>query len=129
MRRSVRTLIPACGFRAIKVLTDLENRRDAFFYRHLGPYGPKERMPLQPEPLRRTPNLPHPGHPDNPGHPASDARDIKVLTDLENRRDAFFYRHSGPYGPKEDMLAIRRAQTIERIIPKILQIIFLFDKK
>ena len=33
----------------IKVLTDLEKRRDAFFYRHLGPHGPKEGMPLHPE--------------------------------------------------------------------------------
>ena len=35
----------------IKVLTDLENRRVAFFYRHLGPHGPKEAPPLHPEPL------------------------------------------------------------------------------
>ena len=40
--------------RAIKVLTDLKNRRAAFFYRHIGPSGPKEGLPLQPEPLRRT---------------------------------------------------------------------------
>ena len=26
---------------------------------------------------------------------------IKVLTDLENRCDTFFYRHVGPEGPKE----------------------------
>ena len=38
----------------IKVLMDLEKRRDAFFYRHLGPSGPKTGMPLHPEPLRRT---------------------------------------------------------------------------
>ena len=37
----------------IKVLTDLENRRVAFFYRHLGPKGPKEDPLLQSEPLRR----------------------------------------------------------------------------
>ena len=37
-----------------KVLMDLENLRDAFFYRHLGPSGPKTGMPLHPEPLRRT---------------------------------------------------------------------------
>ena len=30
----------------------IENRRDAFFYRHLGPNGPKEDPLLQPEPLR-----------------------------------------------------------------------------
>ena len=36
----------------IKVLTDLENRRVAFFYRHLGPNGPEEDPLLQPEPLR-----------------------------------------------------------------------------
>ena len=35
----------------IKVLTDLEKRRDALFYRHLGPSGPKEGPPLHPEPL------------------------------------------------------------------------------
>ena len=84
---------PASDARDIKVLTDLENRRDAFFYRHLGPHGPKEGMPLQPEPLHRTPNLPHPGHPDNPGHPASDARDIKVLTDLLCVLRRRIYRH------------------------------------
>ena len=28
---------------------------------------------------------------------------IKVLTDLENRHDTFFYRHVGPEGPKEMM--------------------------
>ena len=38
----------------IKVLKDLENRRAAFFYRHLGPHGPKEGPRLPPEPLRRT---------------------------------------------------------------------------
>jgi len=26
---------------------------------------------------------------------------IKVLTDLENKPDTFFYRHIGPNGPKE----------------------------
>ena len=45
--------VPPCGSHAIKVLTDLEKRRDAFFYRHLGPHGPKEVPPLHPEPLRR----------------------------------------------------------------------------
>ena len=35
----------------IKVLTDLEKRRNALFYRHLGPNGPKEVQPLHPEPL------------------------------------------------------------------------------
>ena len=45
--------IPPCGFRAIKVLTDLEKLRAAFFYRHLGPHGPKEVLPLPPELLRR----------------------------------------------------------------------------
>ena len=34
----------------IKVLTDLDKRRDAFFYRHLGPYGPKEDPTPPPEP-------------------------------------------------------------------------------
>ena len=55
MRRSVRTLIflHAVSMPLIKVLTALENRRDAFFYRHLGPHGPKEGLPLQPESLRR----------------------------------------------------------------------------
>ena len=38
----------------IKVLTDLENLRVAFIYRHLGPHGPKEVPPLHPEPLHRT---------------------------------------------------------------------------
>ena len=28
---------------------------------------------------------------------------IKVLTDLDNRLRTFFYRHSGPEGPKEMM--------------------------
>ena len=46
--------IPPCGSRAIKVLTDLKKLRAAFFYRHLGPHGPKEVLPLHPEPLRRT---------------------------------------------------------------------------
>ena len=41
----------------IKVLTDLKKLRAAFFYRHLGPHGPKEGMPLHPEPLRLTPFL------------------------------------------------------------------------
>ena len=55
MRRSVRTLIflRAVSVLLIKVLTDLKNRRVAFFYRHLGPKGPKEGMPLHSEPLRR----------------------------------------------------------------------------
>ena len=38
----------------IKVLKDLENRRAAFFYRHVGPNGPKEGPPPPPEPLRLT---------------------------------------------------------------------------
>ena len=38
----------------IKVLKDLKKRRDAFFYRHLGPHGPKEGPPPPPEPLRLT---------------------------------------------------------------------------
>ena len=44
MIRSVRTLIflRAVPVLLIKVLMDLENLRDAFFYRHLGPHGPKE---------------------------------------------------------------------------------------
>ena len=56
MRRSVRTLIflRAVSVLLIKVLTNLKNLRSAFFYRHLGPSGPKEGMPLPPEPLRRT---------------------------------------------------------------------------
>ena len=33
---------------------DLEKLQAAFFYRHLGPHGPKEVPPLHPEPLRRT---------------------------------------------------------------------------
>ena len=37
----------------IKGLAALEKRRAAFFYRHSGPKGPKEGLPLQPEPLRR----------------------------------------------------------------------------
>ena len=44
----------AVPFLLIKVLMDLENLRVAFFYRHLGPSGPKTGMPLPPEPLRRT---------------------------------------------------------------------------
>ena len=54
--RSVRTLIflRAVSVLLIKVLTDLKNLRTALFYRHLGPHGPKEEMPLPPEPLRRT---------------------------------------------------------------------------
>ena len=40
----MRTLIflRAVPLLLIKVLMDLENLRDAFFYRHLGPHGPKE---------------------------------------------------------------------------------------
>ena len=55
MLRSVRTLIflRAVSVPLIKVLTDLENRRAAFFYRHLGPSGPKEDPLLQPEPLSK----------------------------------------------------------------------------
>ena len=45
--------VPPCGSRAIKVLTDLKKRRDAFVYRHLGPDGPKEGPPLHPEPLSK----------------------------------------------------------------------------
>ena len=41
---------------------------------------------------------------------------IKVLTDLDKRRAAFFYRHSGPYGPKEDPLL----QPEPRAAPKSL---------
>ena len=37
----------------IKVLADLEKLRAAFFYRHLGPHGPKEAPPLHPEPLSK----------------------------------------------------------------------------
>ena len=37
----------------IKVLKDLKKRRDALFYRHLGPHGPKEVPPLPPEPLSK----------------------------------------------------------------------------
>ena len=36
----------------IKVLADLKDLRAAFFYRHLGPHGPKEGSPMHPEPLR-----------------------------------------------------------------------------
>ena len=55
MRRSVRTLIflRAVPVLLIKVLADLETLRAAFFYRHLGPHGPKEDPLLHPEPLRR----------------------------------------------------------------------------
>ena len=55
MRRSVRTLIflRAVSVLLIKVLADLKNLRDAFFYRHSGPHGPKEVPPLPPELLRR----------------------------------------------------------------------------
>ena len=41
----------------IKVLADLKKRRSAFFYRHLGPHGPKEVPPLHPDLLRLTPRL------------------------------------------------------------------------
>ena len=106
--------IPPCGARAIKVLTDLETRRDALFYRHLGPKGPEETCRCI-QNLAPCPNRSYPVNPDNPGHPASDARDIKGLTDLEKLRAAFFYRHLGPSGPKEDPLLqpepLRRAQT------------------
>ena len=37
----------------MKVLTDLEKQRDAFFYRHEGPNGPKDVPPLHPEPLSK----------------------------------------------------------------------------
>ena len=55
MRRSVRTLIflHAVSMPLIKVLTDLEKLRDAFFYRHSGPHEPKEDPLLQPEPLSK----------------------------------------------------------------------------
>ena len=54
MLRSVRTLIflRAVPLLLIKVLTDLEKLRAAFFYRHSGPNGPKEGMPLHSELLR-----------------------------------------------------------------------------
>ena len=39
--------------KAIKGLTDLEKLRVAFFYRHIGPHGPKEDPLLQPEPLSK----------------------------------------------------------------------------
>ena len=81
----------------IKVLTDLEKLRVAFFYRHLGPSGPEETCRCI-QNLAPSPNRSYPAH---PGNPASDAREIKGLTALEKRRSAFFYRHIGPYGPKE----------------------------
>ena len=56
----------------IKVLTDLEKLRDALFYRHLGPHGPKEVPALPSAPPH--PNGSHPAHPANPVHPASDNR-------------------------------------------------------
>ena len=56
----------------IKVLKDLEKRRDALFYRHLGPHGPKEVPALPSEPPR--PNRAHPVHPVHPENPASDNR-------------------------------------------------------
>ena len=37
----------------IKVLTDLKKRRNKALYRHLGPNGPKEVLPLHPEPLSK----------------------------------------------------------------------------
>ena len=42
--RSFRTLIGfyVAGLNAIKVLTDLENYGNPFFYRHAGPKGPEE---------------------------------------------------------------------------------------
>ena len=46
-------ILRAVSVLLIKVLTDLENRRVAFFYRHEGPHGPEEDPLLQPEPLRR----------------------------------------------------------------------------
>ena len=70
----------------IKVLTDLEKLRVAFFYRHLGPTDLKRpRRCIQS--LAPRPNRSYPAHPDNPGHPASDAREIKGLTDLSGRGD------------------------------------------
>ena len=70
----MRTLIflRAVSVPLIKVLADLKKRRDAFFYRHLGPHGPKEVPALPSEPPH--PNGSHPVHPDNPGNPASDNR-------------------------------------------------------
>ena len=39
-------ILRAVSVLLIKDLTDLDKRRDALFYRHLGPHGPKEGMPL-----------------------------------------------------------------------------------
>ena len=50
--RKALNILRAVPVRLIKVLTDLDKRRDAFFYRHSGPSGPKEGMPLHSELLR-----------------------------------------------------------------------------
>ena len=47
-------ILRAVSVLLIKVLMDLEKRRAAFFYRHVGPHGPKEGPRLPPEPLRLT---------------------------------------------------------------------------
>ena len=58
----------------IKVLADLKDLRAAFFYRHLGPHGPKEVPAAASRAPAPHPNRPHPVHPGNPAHPASDNR-------------------------------------------------------
>ena len=51
-------ILRAVSVLLIKVLTDLKKLRAAFFYRHLGPHGPKEDPPLHPEPLpKRAPTV------------------------------------------------------------------------
>ena len=84
MLRSVRTLIflHAVPVPLIKVLTDLEKRRDAFFYRHLGPHGPKEVPAAASRVVAPHPNRAHPVHPAHPGHPASDNRKKRATVKL-----------------------------------------------
>ena len=57
----------------IKVLADLENRLHTFFYRHIGPEGPKE-MPREKERFVQRPSIagdrpPHYGSPNIPPSP------------------------------------------------------------
>ena len=47
--RKALNILRAVSVLLIKVLTDLEKLRAAFFYRHIGPSGPEEAPPPQPE--------------------------------------------------------------------------------
>ena len=117
MRRSVRTLIflRAVSLPLIKVLADLKKRRDAFFYRHLGPSGPKEVPALPSEPPH--PNGSHPVHPDNPGNPDSD-NTKKRATGIKPMRVSLVRRNIRKGNPSSGLEALHVYSTMAREEPE-----------